>query len=448
MQKLFKVISKPTGNLCFGASREDGDYLVYVSRQTKDVSYAATSRVLEGVCYQQFSAGSDYFLATHGDNWITQFDGSTVNSAYVDASPYEFCEITKGKENEYFAIDKSTSKLVKFELDFDFPGFSMLWEISLQDFNFANTGILYRGSNRTVVLNDNEMVYVIRDDQTSGHIISKSFIPGEGATIVSASGEFNPEFTYLRYRQVSGDDLEQTSSSSLSSLSTDSSESSTSSSSSSLGTSSSSSIGTSSSSSSFGTSSSSSRGTSSSSSSFGTSSSSSLITSSSSSLKTSSSSSSNGTSSSSSYGENELVNYVQFGWENLIVTPDYDYNDDYVTVWDNELKNRISMIYQGVDSNGQKYYKMYANQNCTLIVNGFVGSNSVADRFQIIRNSTVVDDYYVILSSPPIIHTTNVTMSQGDELKIRIISPTGLDIYQYQTYPSDNRVRAKVDYWE
>lgn len=232
MNKMHKQISKFTGNLCFAASKDDGDYVLYVSRKDRSISYSTLSSLVEGICYQKMHFGLEYFLVSHGNNWITQFDGSNVNETYIDASPYSICEMVNGEQNEYFALDRDNGMLIKFGITWAFPSFTFIWGVELDGFDFSNTGLIYRGSSKTIVVNDNNKLLVIRDDLGSGVVINSLAMPGDGVARVISGGNFNPEFTHIRYRQVYGDDLDVSSSSSLSSISSETSGSTSSSSSS------------------------------------------------------------------------------------------------------------------------------------------------------------------------------------------------------------------------
>lgn len=233
MNKLHKIISKYTGNLCFAASKDDGDYLLYAARDGS-ILYAPSPAMVEGLCLQDLNSKIDYFIVTHGTNFISQFADGVIIPSYMDAGPNNLFDIVKGNGNEYFAIDKTNSVLVKFKNDgsIGLPSYLKLWSFDINGFDFSNNGILYRGSNRTILINDGNNLQVIRDDINKGVLISTLEIPGSGNSIVISGGEFNPEYTYLRYKAVYGEELAQSSTSSASTSSSYSSESSSNSSSS------------------------------------------------------------------------------------------------------------------------------------------------------------------------------------------------------------------------
>ena len=230
MQKIIKHLSKYTGNISFVASKNENDYLFYVTRNGI-VSYIEVNKPVEGLCYQAFTSGKELFLCSCGDHFLRQFNGTTLNETFLDTGAYHFHEMVNGEPHintvnaltDIFGIDTEQLKLVKFTASLA-AEFNPLWEIELVDFDFTNTNLIYRESNKTVILSNNDMVWVIRDDTSNGVILTKMLIPGDGVSKTISSGEFNPEFTYLRYRQVSGRELEQSSSSS--SLSSESSSSS------------------------------------------------------------------------------------------------------------------------------------------------------------------------------------------------------------------------------
>jgi len=57
-------------------------------------------------------------------------------------------------------------------------------------------------------------LHLIRDDTTSGTLLNSVAISGSGDIRALISGQFNPAYSYVRYRTVTGSDLEQSSSSS------------------------------------------------------------------------------------------------------------------------------------------------------------------------------------------------------------------------------------------
>jgi len=280
-------------------------------------------------------------LLSFSDSWIGLFQNGNIYENNINTSISRIDRLASRQDEIYYALDRSTATIYRFTVS----PFTIDWTLQVQvpsTLAQRSGEILVRESDEALIYYDDEQVFLIGDMGTEGTIINKKKIGDGTGLYVEATGELNPDYTFLRWRQALGEEiLWSSSSSSSSSLSSVSDPSSSSSSFGLTSSSSSSSIGYSSSSSSLGESSSSSSGgkSSSSSSSLDSSSSSSNLSSSSSSssLDSSSSSSSFGFSSESSaseYNSWECVagaNCVHF--DNWVLNGTNDTNTDNGTLY-------------------------------------------------------------------------------------------------------------------
>ena len=90
-----------------------------------------------------------------------------------------------------------------------------VWIYDLPEYDSRFEGnIILRESDGTIVYWNNNNIYLIRDDTTHAIIYNSITVPGAGEIKTTISGEFNPAYSYLRTRTVTGSDLNQSSSSS------------------------------------------------------------------------------------------------------------------------------------------------------------------------------------------------------------------------------------------
>ena len=311
MKRLIKTLNKYNGNVCFVGGTESFDYVFVCDREARTITQAQSTQWVSSLCV----LSSAEYLVSFSTSWLGRLLNGTLNEGFVNTTINSIDQVISSSEGLFYALDRKLGILYKFSL---YP-FTIQWQLSVNP--NLNGEILIRESDNAVIYYDNQYLSVILDANTYAEVIDRMEI--ENNSMVTISPEHKPEYSFLRWRQVTGSNIEQSSSSSsyssssssLSSLSSSSSSSISSSSSSYIvnWSSSSSSSSVSSSSSSSSSSFSSSSSSSSSSESSSSSSSSSVSSSSSSSSLSSESSSSSSTeirSSSSSSSSSEDLLYV------------------------------------------------------------------------------------------------------------------------------------------
>jgi len=452
-----KLISKYTGNLCFYLATSTGHHLLEVDRKTRNVQHQTIANAVEGICYEKFENQKDSYLVSFGNHLLWKYSNNIIEPDYVDVSPYKLFTIINGEIGCYYAIDKINNKLIRFSIN----PFTLYWEFNLDTATGYNKCLIYRGGNRTLVYSDSDNVSVFRDNVNSCVRIGKTTIDGESTLNIVSCGQFNTEYAFVNPLMASGEELVQSSSSSSSFSSSSSSSISSASSSSSFSSFSSSSSESSSfssfTSSSIDSSSSSKDSSSSSSSSIDSPSSSSSSIDSSSSSIDSSSSSSFGTTSSSSLGLDIPVYMFNIGWEHdNYAGLDYDYNDIYqdIYIFNNNLVKlpKMKLQYVATDAGGQDSFriKSMSKEQATIRIVTRYGLNATSEGIKIYKNN--VEQAAFVMSIGGANVTTDIVVQNEDEITLRLTSyynpPNVLDIYQWQLFGADNRVRAKLLYYE
>ena len=218
MERLHKAISKYTGNICMAGSTEAADYVFEAKRTSKTIDYVVSNALVEGICYENFSAGYDCYLITYGTSFVGQYTNGSIIPNYINISPNYIHNIVRGN-NEYgvemfYGLDRVNNRLIKFS----YPYVSEEWKIELPiNIVVNNSNLYFRQSNSTIVVHNSDTICVIRDDLTSATLIDSIIIGGTSRLNVNVSGEFRSAFTHIRYRQVSGSEIEQSTSTSSSS---------------------------------------------------------------------------------------------------------------------------------------------------------------------------------------------------------------------------------------
>jgi hypothetical protein len=135
------------------------------------------------------------------------------------------------------------------------------------------------------------------------------------------------------------------------------------------------------------------------------------------------------------------ANRFVIGWENLDTSPDYDYNDIKQTVLDHDGLITLTLQFESEDFNGIKTYRIFALNNASIDIITEYGDNILTDRMFIYKNNSLI--HYVDMSPSYLYDLKNISVLAGDEIKLRIQSPSGLDIYQWDFW-SDSRSRANL----
>ncbi len=233
MKQLFKTISRYTGNLCFAGSTDFGDYLFEVSRKDRTIQYVKLPDgvLIQGLCYEKFAGGYDCYLVNTNTEYISQYSNNSLNGTYVYVGSTAVCDICGALDTGFAYFDFSSNQIVKYEKDFSGVNFSFAAPPPLNE----NIGLFIRESNKNIIYNNGEFVYIIKDNGSWANILFKRSIPGTGEIKITMGDKYMPQFSYARYRQVTDEDMDCSSSSSSSSSSSTSSTSSSESSSDSVG---------------------------------------------------------------------------------------------------------------------------------------------------------------------------------------------------------------------
>ncbi len=233
MNQLFKTISRYTGNLCFAGSTANGDYIFEVSRRNRTIQYVKLPDgvMIQGICYEKFDGGFDSYLVNTNTEYISQYSNNIFDDSYLWVAPTNgLCNICSGVDCGFACFDSQENQLYKFDRSL---GVTFILDMPrpISD----NIELFIRESNKDIIYNDGNSVYTIRDNSTDLSVVSKIDIVGVGPIKAAIGESYMPLFSYARYRQVTEEDLDCTSSSTSSESSSTSSTSSSESSSDSEG---------------------------------------------------------------------------------------------------------------------------------------------------------------------------------------------------------------------
>lgn len=213
MNRLIKELNRQNGNLCFASETDSRYYIVECDRYDRSISYATAATKITGICTN--NQGS-YYVA-FSNNYIGLFENGILNATYADTLVTSVDRLVKRSDNIYYALDRSSATIYRFS---SFSPLVKQWEFQvynpLEDYQ-GQGEIFVRESDDALIYYDCKDVYLIGDMQTEGTVIYHRYIGGDNCLFVESTGEFNPECTFLRWRQVTGESLEWSSSSSSSS---------------------------------------------------------------------------------------------------------------------------------------------------------------------------------------------------------------------------------------
>lgn len=450
MQKIHKAISPNTGNFCFSGATEFGEYVFEIDLITKLLESVKSDYFLHGICYEKIESQIDSYLVSCNRTYLSQYKNETITYDYVSTSPYKLVNIFNGNNNFFYGQDLDLNQLIKFTIN----PFEIEWRYDLDINSDESNTFKFSKTNNFIFYCNSSGLFSLRDDGDVCTFIKNNEEVLENYDIGIDNFQ-NAIHTFAKLSIVSGQELDQSSSSSSSSTSSSSTSSSSSESSSSSidsSSSSSSSDGTSSSSSSMSSSSTSSIDSSSSSSVDSSSSSSSGSSSSTSEGNSSSSSSSEGYSSSSSSDNLLNITTIGLGWETRgkvgSYTPDWDY-DDISTSITGLNSTLLRLQHLSDDSSSLPAYRIKIQSGSEIVINFVDGSASdfmypILQNFKIYKNGTQIDS---ILLNPYSNYTATYTgLAANDIIDIRFIhSTSSMDIYNYEIH-GDGRIRAKLIY--
>jgi len=227
MHKFIKTLNKFNGNLAFVGVTDTGDYVFECNRQDQTLSYALSSKPVQDLCLND----SESYLVAFGDTWLGKYETGVLTENYINLGN-NADKIAKSSDGYIYAIDRSGNRLMKFGVissesssessSSSESGGILIWEMDLPDYALRLEGcFVYRESDNSILYFNSLNIHVIRDDLTQGTLINSLAISGAGDIRLVISGEFNAGHSYIRYRQVDGEQLWSSSSSSSSSSSTE-----------------------------------------------------------------------------------------------------------------------------------------------------------------------------------------------------------------------------------
>ncbi len=205
MQKLLKAINKFNGNICFAGSTDSGDVVFECDYQDHILTYDFSSRSVTDVCLET----EDSYLVAFSNNWIGQFSDGVLNETYINTGLSNVDRIVNSTSSKYYILNKTTNQLVRYQS-------GVVWTFNLPDYSLRQDGNIYfRESDEVVIYYNNENIYIIRDDVTYATLMNSLIISSASGDIsIVINNEFNPAYSYIRARTVTGKELEQSSSSS------------------------------------------------------------------------------------------------------------------------------------------------------------------------------------------------------------------------------------------
>lgn len=237
MNRLIKQLNRYNGNICFAAETDSQFFIFECDRYNAAVSNAISSRKITGICIKDI----DEYLVAFSNNFIGLYQNGVLNETYINSTIPTIDRLVNRQDGVYYGLDRSSATIYRFTIN----PFTIDWHYNVLNVTseYQRKGeIIVRESDDTLIYYDMQKIFVIADIGSSATIVNYIPIGDSNSLFVNINGQHSAEYTSLRWRQVSGDELEQSSSSSSSSSSSEGySSSSSSSSSSSFGYSSSSS---------------------------------------------------------------------------------------------------------------------------------------------------------------------------------------------------------------
>ena len=217
MNKLLKILNKFNGNICFAGSTDHGDIVFECDRETQTLVYAYSTKLITDV---GLMSSTEYAVA-FGDEFIGRFTGGILTENFIDTGITYVQKLIMDSLGNYYLLNRTENRLYKYNA-------GSIWTFILPDYDLRGDGnIFLRESDGTIIYSNDENIHLVRDDTTSATLINSlpvgEDITQESSISVVIGGEFNPSYSYVRARMVSGSDLEQSSSSNSSSSSSSSS---------------------------------------------------------------------------------------------------------------------------------------------------------------------------------------------------------------------------------
>ena len=215
-------LNKYNGNLCFGIDAETGGFqyvIIECLRDSQSIQYIDVLYEPQDVCLENTSA----YLVAFGNTNIARYTSGGINYSYLNPGIGNINLVEDGEQGEYYGFIKDTNTLFKFNIPM-----SIIWQYTIPiQSSMLYAKMIYREADKAIIINDDNYVYVVRDDGTSAILINTTEISDSGTPgpiYFDTEVDILPSQVFARYRQIT--DIYYSSSSSSSSFSSFSSSSS------------------------------------------------------------------------------------------------------------------------------------------------------------------------------------------------------------------------------
>ena len=195
MKKLLKELNRYNGNLCFIGETDSSSIVFECDRINRSISQQICSKYITGLCNLTLNS----YLVCYGDNYLGLFDNGILNETYINTGLTYISRIASRRDGIIYALDSNISTLYRIAID----PFNIDWSLNLSNLN-NDSDILVKESDNCIIVYDNESLFYVGDMDTSGIVINNKNIDNE---FTVSYGEFNPSYSFMRWRQVDGNEL-------------------------------------------------------------------------------------------------------------------------------------------------------------------------------------------------------------------------------------------------
>jgi len=201
MGKIIKVVNRFNGNLCLAGSTDSGDYLFECNPSDGSIVSDKTSKNISDITLND----SNSYLFVAYDNFVGKFEDGIIDDTYLDASIPGLNGIAKSRDGNLYLVSLSNNTLTRLGV----------WQINLPFVSdHGKAKLLVREFDNTILYYQGDRINVIRDTGTSGELINTLIIDGTQNINLLSESLFLPRHGRARYRWVSSENLDQSSSSS------------------------------------------------------------------------------------------------------------------------------------------------------------------------------------------------------------------------------------------
>jgi hypothetical protein len=210
MNRLPKTLNKHNGNICFAGQTNSGFVIFECDRVNQTLTESDSPKLITDVSH----AGKNAYLTVFGDNFIGLFQNGTFNPYYINTVTLRMDRLASRRDVVHYALNRNSSIIYRFQLN----PFIINWQLGIDSTSPSSGEIIVRESDDALIFYDNEQILLIGDLGTEGVIVNGMEIGNGAGLFVEATDEFNPDYTFLRWRQASGEKILWSSSSSSSSI--------------------------------------------------------------------------------------------------------------------------------------------------------------------------------------------------------------------------------------